>query len=322
MVKVFIDGQEGTTGLRIAERLTAQSNIELLSIPEALRKDSDARRQRINQSDVTILCLPDEAAIESVSLIENPQVKVIDASTAHRTALGWAYGFPELSPTHRDAVATGMRVTVPGCHAGGFAALAYPLVSHGVIAQSAPLVCHSLTGYSGGGKKMIAEYEAADKRAELFSPRQYGLSQVHKHLPEMRHVCGLTYPPLFHPIVDDYYSGMLVCLSLHQSMLKKGMGLDAIREMMAEHYAGQKLVHVMTAQDEKNMGGMLAANALSGRDDMEIWVTGNDSRMVLMARFDNLGKGASGAAVQCLNMMMGREETTGLYFYTNEGEGI
>lgn len=312
MAKVFIDGQEGTTGLRIAKRLAEQEDIELISISEALRKDPSERRRRINQADVVILCLPDEAARESVSLIEKETVRVIDASTAHRTAPGWAYGFPELSTVHQEGIAKGKRVAVPGCHASGFVSLAYPLVTQGLIGKDALLVCHSLTGYSGGGKKMIAQYEGPDKTADLLSPRQYGLAQGHKHLPEMTHVCGLEAAPVFHPIVDDYYSGMVVCLSLHGAMLPEGMGIAQLRAFYQSYYANKGLVHVMSTDDGEALGGFMAANTMAGRDDMEIWVEGNDTRMSLIARFDNLGKGASGAAIQCLNLMLGREETAGL----------
>ena len=308
--KVFIDGKEGTTGLRIAGRLAGRGDLELLSIPEEKRKDLAARSSLINASDITILCLPDGAARESVSLVENPAVRIIDASTAHRTQSGWSYGFPELSPAHRRAVTTGKRVAVPGCHASGFIALAYPLVQAGLVDEAYPFVAYSVTGYSGGGKKMIAEYEAAERKTALDSPRQYALSQSHKNLPEMRKIPGLSQDPVFSPIVADFYSGMAVTVPLFSHLMRKRLTPEQLWEVFAQHYAGQKLVTL--APPGEPADGFLAANALAGSDRMEIVISGNPERPLLAARFDNLGKGASGAAVQCLNLMTGQEETTGL----------
>lgn len=307
MTKVFIDGREGTTGLRIVERLSARNDIELLIIDEALRKDTETRKKMIAESDVTFLCLPDAAAKEAVEMA--PQhVKIIDASTAHRTLPGWAYGFAELSPAHRKAIESGNRIAVPGCHASGFISLVYPMIAGGFMAADYPIVCHSITGYSGGGKKMIAQYQDTNRDVELESPRQYGLTQTHKHLKEMKAIPGLAYEPIFNPIVADYYAGMTVTVPVFTSLLKGKPSLQSIQELFAEHYAGQKMVHVSTGE----VPAFLGANNLAGRDIMEIMITGNDDRVLLTSRFDNLGKGASGAAVQCMNIALGLEETTGL----------
>ena len=308
MTKVFIDGREGTTGLRIMERLSARKDIELLIIDEALRKDTEARREMIAKSDVTFLCLPDAAAREAVEMAPD-RVKIIDASTAHRTLPGWAYGFAELSAAHRQAIATGNRIAVPGCHASGFNSLVYPMIHSGLMSADYPVTCHSVTGYSGGGKKMIAQYQDENRDPELGSPRQYGLTQMHKHLKEMKAVPGLAMEPIFNPIVADYYAGMVVTVPVFTSLLKGKPSLAAIREMFAAHYAGQQMVKVVEGDDAP---GFLGANNLAGRDIMEILITGNDERVLLTSRFDNLGKGASGAAVQCMNIALGLDETTGL----------
>ena len=238
--------------------------------------------------------------------------RIIDASTAHRVAPGWAYGFPELSPAHRAAIVNGSRIANPGCHATGFISLVYPLVASGILPADAVVPCFSLTGYSGGGKKMIAQYEAGDRDSELDSPRLYGLTQVHKHLPEMQKVCGLTRAPLFTPIVADYYAGMLVSVQLDASQLRGISSLAQLHACYADHYAGARLVHVRPADAQTQVGGFLAANARALWDGLEILVTGNDERMVVSARFDNLGKGASGAAIQSMNLMLGCDEATGL----------
>lgn len=308
MTKVFIDGREGTTGLRITERLTERKDIELLVIDEALRKDAQARREMIAQSDVTFLCLPDAAAREAVAMAPE-HVKIIDASTAHRTLPGWAYGFAELSGAHRAAIENGNRIAVPGCHASGFIALVYPMIAGGMMSADYPVVCHSVTGYSGGGKKMIAQYQDEARDAELDSPRQYGLTQVHKHLKEMQAIPGLTQAPIFNPIVADYYAGMVVTVPVFTSLLAGKPTLHAIHELFSAHYAGQNMV---TMLPEAEAPAFLGANNLAGRDSMEILITGNDDRVLLTARFDNLGKGASGAAVQCMNIALGLDETTGL----------
>ena len=308
--KIFIDGSEGTTGLRIHERFQNRDDIQLLTISSELRKDAAERARLINESDFTFLCLPDAAAREAVSMIDNDHVRIIDPSTAHRTEPGWAYGFPELSPEHRSAIVTGNRVAVPGCHASGFVSLVYPLVAHGVLSPDAPVSSFSLTGYSGGGKKMIADYEGENRSVELDAPREYALSQQHKHLKEMKAICGLNKAPLFSPIVADYYSGMLVSVPLFGEFLHGIDTPEQLHELLCDHYAGQKFVRVMPFGAEGS--GMLSGNRRSGWDGMEIFVSGNPERMVLSASFDNLGKGASGAAIQCLNLMMGCDEAKGL----------
>jgi len=308
MTKVFIDGREGTTGLRITERLSARNDIELIMIDEALRKDPDARREMIEKSDVTFLCLPDAAAKEAVAMAPE-RVKIIDASTAHRTLPGWAYGFAELSEAHRNAIVTGNRIAVPGCHASGFNSLVYPMIASGLMSADYPVVCHSVTGYSGGGKKMIAQYQDEGRDEELSSPRQYGLAQMHKHLKEMKAIPGLSMEPIFNPIVADYYAGMVVTVPVFTSLLRGKPTLADIRNMFIEHYANQTMVKVIEGEEAPSF---LGANNLAGRDSMEILITGNDERVLLTSRFDNLGKGASGAAVQCMNIALGLDETTGL----------
>lgn len=310
--KIFIDGSEGTTGLRIFERFEGRDDIELLRIPTELRKDPEEISKYINASDITFLCLPDAAAIEAVSYVKNDNVRIIDTSTAHRTAEGWAYGYPELSPAHREAIKTGKRIAVPGCHASGFITVVYPLVKAGIVPADYPITCYSLTGYSGGGKKMIAEYEGEERAKELDSPRIYGLTQQHKHLKEMKAVCGLARTPHFSPIVSDYYSGMLVSVPLFTDMLKDGSTLQSVHDAYEKHYAGEKFIRVMPLGAEAETRNFLGSNNESGWDGMEIYVTGNDERILVSARFDNLGKGASGAAIQCLNIMLGCDEAKGL----------
>ena len=303
MYKVFIDGREGTTGLQIFDRLAARRDIELLSIPEDLRKDTAERKKRIDKADIVFLCLPDAAAKEAVLLCENPETKIIDASTAHRTADGWAYGFPELSPDFRKSIATGRFIANPGCHAGGFISLVYPLVSEGLVPSDYPFVAHSVTGYSGGGKKMIAQYEAADRAKELDSPRQSGLTLKHKHLPEMTKVCGLSRAPIFNPIVADYYCGMCVTVPLYADKIKGTSAPSAIREFYRDFYAGAKFISV-----DGEERSFLDAARLAGTNRLEIFVGGNEEQILLCSRFDNLGKGASGAAVQNMNIALGLEE--------------
>ena len=304
MKKVFIDGSAGTTGLRIKERLSARDDIELLSLPEELRKDTAARRDMLNKADVVFLCLPDAAAIEAVSMIENEQTTVIDTSTAHRTSAGWTYGFPEL--VGASAIAASRRIANPGCHASGFVALVAPLVRAGLLSQSECLTVFSLTGYSGGGKQMIAQYEDKAWDELLGGPRQYALSQAHKHLPEMAALCGLENKPHFAPIVADYYAGMEVTVPLFAHQIK-GTVEDIVHVYKDTYKTG--LVRYCDATSE---GGFLSACALAGRDDMEIYVCGNEERISLVARFDNLGKGASGAAIQNMNILLGVDEATGL----------
>lgn len=310
--KIFIDGSEGTTGLRIHERFGQRDDIELIPISAELRKDVEERKRLINQSDITFLCLPDAAARESVSLVENENVRIIDTSTAHRTEEGWAYGFPELSPVHRNKIKEGKRIAVPGCHATGFISLAYPIVSQEILPSDYPVAAFSLTGYSGGGKKMIAEYESDERPVELDAPREYALTQKHKHLKEMKKITGLSREPLFSPIVADYYSGMVVSLPLYTDYLKKETSPEKLAKFFAEYYAGEQFIKVMPYGAEEELKGMMAGNGCSGWDGLKIFVTGNEERVVLHAQFDNLGKGASGAAIQCLNIMLGCEENKGL----------
>ncbi len=310
--KIFIDGSEGTTGLRIYERFQNRDDIELLTIPSALRKDLNERKRLINASDITFTCLPDAAAIESVSLVENEHVRIIDPSTAHRTEEGWAYGFPELSAAHREAIRNGKRVAVPGCHATGFISLVYPLVAGGILPADYPVSSFSITGYSGAGKKVIADYESGDRPDEYDSPREYALSQQHKHLKEMKKIAGLSKLPLFSPIIADYYSGMVVSVPLYAELLKDSPTPQRLQEFFADFYAGERFIRVMSYGAESESNGFLGGNVRAGWDGLEIYVTGNPERILLSARFDNLGKGASGAAIQCLNIMLGCEEDKGL----------
>lgn len=307
MFKVFIDGSAGTTGLRIREMLERRTDVSLIALPESLRKDADARKEAINASDVTFLCLPDDAAREAVTLVENPHTVVIDASTAHRTAEGWAYGFPELSAEHRAAIAHGKRIANPGCYASGFIALVYPLVKAGVVAPDYPFVCHAVSGYSGAGKKGIAEYEAENRSPLLDTPRLYALTLSHKHLPEMRAVCGLTRPPVFNPYICDYECGMTVNVPLFSDLLNKRMGAADVKKLLAEHYAGSAFLSV--GEEES---GYISANTLNHTNRMQLLVNGNEERILLTARFDNLGKGASGAAIQNMNVALGLDERISL----------
>ena len=305
MIKVFIDGSAGTTGLRITQRLSEREDIQLITVPEPFRKDPAARRGAINRADVVFLCLPDDAAREAVTLVENPNTAVIDTSTAHRVNPAWTYGFPEISGL-RKKIAASRRVANPGCHASGFIALIAPLVQAGVIRPDAALSCFSLTGYSGGGKKMIAEYEATERDPLLDAPRQYGLSQRHKHLPEMQMLCGLDQAPIFCPIVAPYFAGMEVTVPLFTRDAAGGRA--AVEDAYRQAYA-QGLVRFVPDAGE---GNFLSAGAYAGRDDMEISVQGSGDRLLLTARFDNLGKGASGAAIQNMNLLLGIDEKTGL----------
>lgn len=308
MKKVFIDGSAGTTGLRIYERLSGRTDIELISLPETHRKDVNARKEALNSCDIAFLCLPDDAAREAVSLIESDVVTVIDTSTAHRTADGWAYGFPELSPAHRERIISSKRIAVPGCHASGFIALVYPLIEAGIIGKSVELSCFSLTGYSGGGKKMIAEYQSEGRNALLSAPRQYGLTQKHKHLKEMKAITDLNSEPVFCPVVSDFYSGMEVTVPIFGSCLNSGKTVADIISAYKEKYSGP----VVNYTDECDEDGFMSAASLSGLDSMQITVCGNDDRILLVARYDNLGKGASGAAVQCMNLAIGSDSVAGL----------
>lgn len=306
-MKVFIDGSAGTTGLRIHERLAARKDLELVILPDELRKDTQARKREINFADIVFLCLPDASAKEAVAMCDNSNTVIIDTSTAHRTDPNWCYGFPEILGL-REKIARSKRIANPGCHASGFVALVAPLVSAGLISKSTALTCFSLTGYSGGGKKMIEQYNDSARSALLSAPRQYGLTQTHKHLPEMKLISGIDTAPLFCPIVADFYSGMEVTVPL---FMKDVTGtVEDIQNAYKNCYTG-KLVHFDEDYDED---GFLSASAFSGRDDMQISVSGNGERVILTARFDNLGKGASGAAIQNMNIVLGVDETTGLIF--------
>ena len=307
--KVYIDGQAGTTGLQIFDRIGAREDLELMRIDEDKRHDNEERRKFLNAADIVFLCLPDDGAREAVSLIDNPNVRVIDASTAHRTADGWTYGYPELSAEQRAAIAASHRVANPGCHATGFISCAAPLIRMGIAPASYPFTCFSLTGYSGGGKKMIADYESAEKAQALFSPCIYGLTLKHKHIPEMTRVCGLESPPVFLPVVDDYYKGMATTIMLHNNLLSGRPDAQEICERLQEYYSGQYFVSVLPFGSNP---ARLYANELAGTNHLKIVVCGYEDETSVTALFDNLGKGASGAAVQNMNIMLGIDEATGL----------
>ncbi len=316
MPTVFIDGNQGTTGLKIVERVSGRPELELLTLPEAERKSLPARLEMAKQADITFLCLPDEASRELVAALPEGAGTIIDASTAHRIEPDFAYGFPELDARFERAIKKARRIAVPGCHASGAVGLLYPLVKARVLPGSAPVSISSITGYSGGGKAMIAEYEAPDRDPSLKAPRPYGVKQFHKHLAEITEICGLAKPPVFQPIVCDFYSGMLVGIPMTIEWLSAvggaGMkargGVDFLTNIYRNHYAGQRLVKVLAP----NANSFLSPLSMAGTDGIEIFVTGNDERMIVYARFDNLGKGASGAAVQCMNLRLGLEETAGL----------
>ncbi len=307
MKKIYIDGQAGTTGLRIRERLAERDDVVVLTIPEEKRKDLDARREMLNSADIVFLCLPDAAAREAVALIENPNVRVLDTSTAHRTNPAWAYGFPELDKSFADKIKSSARIAVPGCHASGFIALVRPLVENGLLSPRAHLSATSLTGYSGGGKSMIADYESEERSALLDAPRQYGLGQAHKHLPEMTAFSGLENSPVFLPIVGDFYAGMEVTVPLHTADIG-GATPEMLTDLYRRVYANTPLVRVGDTAE----AGFLSAGAMAGKDSMEIAVYGNADRVIITARYDNLGKGASGAAVECLNLILGVNPTKNL----------
>lgn len=304
MTKVFIDGSSGTTGLRIRDRLSLRKDIEMIILSDENRKDIDSRIEALKSADISFLCLPDDASREIVNLSKGGETVIIDSSTAHRTSPDFVYGFPEL--IGNEAIKSSGLITNPGCHASGFVALVYPLVREGLLAPNERLTCFSLTGYSGGGKKMISEYESEGRSQLLKGPRQYGLTQQHKHIKEMIYICGLENAPVFCPVVADFYSGMEVTVPVFNNMIKGSV--DNIREVYKQYYTGP-LVHFDEAADEN---GYMSASAFSGRDDMQISVQGNDERIILTARFDNLGKGASGSAIQNMNIVMGIDQTTGL----------
>ena len=303
MTNVFIDGSAGTTGLRIADRLADRQDIQLIRLPEEKRKDLTARKDAINSADIVFLCLPDAAAIEAVSLAENPAVKIIDTSTAHRTNPNWAYGFAELSPAHRNAIRNSNRVANPGCHASGFIASVYPLVAGGILSADFPLTAYSLTGYSGGGKSLIAEYEDPNRDPRHESHRIYGTTLKHKHLPEMQKICGLSQSPVFSPILGDFYEGMAT------TILLPGMDAQRIWEHLSAHYEDEKIVTVAPLGGDESV---IYASTLAGKDTMRLIVTGHENQTMVTALFDNLGKGASGAAIQNMNILLGIPEDTGL----------
>ncbi len=305
MKKVFIDGKAGTTGLRIYDRLAGRNDITLLTLPDHLRKDPAAKKKIIEECDILFMCLPDAAAAETLALVENQSTVVIDTSTAHRTHPDFTYGFPELDPAIAGALPTARRIAVPGCHASGFIALVAPLVKNGFLSPDAALTCHSVTGFSGGGKGMIADYETPNEL--LSAPRQYALSQSHKHLPEMQKMTGLTTAPIFCPIVSNFYSGMEVTVPLFAGDLLKG-SIEDIRNLYRQTYTSPLVQY----KENTAENGFLSAAAFSGTDQMEITVEGNEERILLIARYDNLGKGASGAAVECLNYVLGANPTANL----------
>ena len=304
MKKVFIDGSAGTTGLRIRERLANRKDVEIVVLPEEKRKDVEARREALNNADIVFLCLPDDAAKESVSLITNPSVAVIDTSTAHRTNSEWVYGFSEI--VGRESIANSKRIANPGCHASGFIALVNPLIKAGILSKDALLSCFSLTGYSGGGKKMIAEYEGEEVDHLYNAPRAYGLSQSHKHLKEMKAICSLENEPVFVPVVCDFYSGMQVTIPLHASQINGTM--EDIKSVYAKTYASG----MVKFEENMDENGFLSALALEEKDTMQVGVYGNADRFTLVARYDNLGKGASGSAIQNMNVLLGLPDDTGL----------
>ena len=307
---IYIDGKEGTTGLQIYDRLAKREDVELLLIDEEKRKDVGERKKLMNAADLVFLCLPDAAAAEAVRLVENPNTRIIDASTAHRTAPGWVYGFPELGAEQREAVRTARRVANPGCYATGFISLVAPLVKRGLLAADAPVTCHAVSGYTGGGKKAITQYEAGERDAEFDSPRHYGVTLSHKHIPEMMQVCGLTRKPIFMPMICDFPQGMVVAVPLFLDTLSGNQSPDSLRRLFTEFYAGARFVAVQPSGAPAC--GFIGSNHLAGTNDLQIFVCGNEAQVMLASRMDNLGKGASGAAVQNMNIMLGFPEDSGL----------
>lgn len=307
--RVYIDGREGTTGLQICDRLSAREDVELLLIEEEKRKDNAERARLMNAADIVFLCLPDAAAVEAAELVANPNTRIIDCSTAHRVAPGWVYGFPELTG-QREKIAGAKRVANPGCYATGFLALVRPLVERGVLPAGARVTCHALSGYTGAGKKAIAQYTAPDREPELDGPRHYAVSLTHKHLPEMAAVAGLDSPPLFTPMICDYPQGMVVTVPLWLDQLNGEQSIAALRNLYAGYYGGGPVVELRPAGAPAC--GFIGSNNLAGKDTLQIFVNGGGQAVMLSARLDNLGKGASGAAVQNMNLMLGFEETAGL----------
>lgn len=309
MFNVFIDGKEGTTGLQIYDRLAVRSDINIIKLSEEERKDKKARKECLNSADVCFLCLPDDAAREAVSLIENPNVKIIDASTAHRTNSDWVYGLPELSEERYRRIAQSHRVANPGCYATGFISIVAPLVKGGIVPADYPFVAHALSGYSGAGKKTIAVYESEGRDRELDSPREYALNLSHKHIPEMMRECGLSRKPIFNPIICDYYCGMCVVVPVFTEFMSEKLDVNAARSYFAEYYAKRNFIKVASGEETPSF---LAANLLSGTNLLKIYVSGNNEQLFMAGVLDNLGKGASGAAVQNMNIMLGLDERTGL----------
>lgn len=310
---VFVDGQHGTTGLKIRERLQSRKDIEILEIPEDRRKDPGAREKLINEADIVFLCLPDDAARESVSLIKNDRVCIIDGSTAHRVTEGWVYGLPELKKGQRDLIKKSKRIAVPGCHATGFVLMLFPLVALGIVPPDYPVSSHTIAGYSGGGKSMIADYHDPKAPEYIKNPRPYSLALNHKHIPEMTKICGLSRPPVFTPIVVNVYAGEIISIPLVPAYLSKPYNAAAIHKALADYYAGEKFVKVMPyPADPYLKNGFLTFSDCNGTNNLEIFVFGGDDRILVSARFDNLGKGASGAAIQNMNIVLGVDETMGL----------
>ena len=311
--KVFVDGQHGTTGLQIRERLAARDDIRLINLPEIHRKDPAARKVAINEADIVFLCLPDDAAREAVSFIENESVRVIDGSTAHRVTPGWVYGLPEMNKGQRELIKQSRRIVVPGCHATGFVSLLYPLVAGGIIAPDYPAVCNATAGYSGGGKGMIAAYEDPASPEYIRTPRPYALTLNHKHVPEMTQVVGLSRPPVFAPTVVNVYKGEIVSVPLHVPYLKTKLGPAEVQACLADYYKGERFIRVMPFPADAHLkNGFMTFTDCNGTNNLDIFVFGNEERILLAARFDNLGKGASGAAVQDMNLVLGLPEETGL----------
>ena len=311
--KIFIDGKEGTTGLKIFERFANRTDLEILTIDEEKRKDPVEKAKLINASDYTFLCLPDAAAVESAQLCTNPKTVIIDASTAHRVNPAWAYGFPELDKSFREKIQNSNRIANPGCYASGSIAILFPLVKSGIMQKDYPVCIHAVSGYSGAGKKAIAMYEAADRNPELDSPRLYALTQAHKHLPEIKIISGLDFEPVFNPYVCDYYQGMTVTVGLHARLLAKKVTAHDVWEMFAKHYEGSRFVQVAGFMGEGVLPEQfIPANSVNRTNNMQVFVYGNDDRICITTRFDNLGKGASGAAIQCMNIRMGLDEGLGL----------
>jgi len=315
MYKVFVDGHEGTTGLKINERLLKRKDVKILKIDHKMRKDVKERSKLINEADVVFLCLPDDAAKESVSLLKNNKTKIIDASTAHRTNPDWVYGLPEIDKDQRKKIRGSNRVCVPGCHATGFILAVYPLIKQGIIEDDHPLVCYSLTGYSGGGKKMIKTYEDIDQhKEELIAPRHYALTLKHKHIPEMQYVTGLQYPPLFLPVVGNFYNGMAVSVPLTTRSLKKKVTVEDVNDLLSEYYFGENFINVIHLDANEILldNGFLNPVGCNNTNMLDLFTFGNDDQIVIISRFDNLGKGASGTAVQNMNIMLGIDESHGL----------